>query len=145
MVFQKGNKIVGGRPKGSKNRITNDVRQVFHRVYEEMGANLIDEKTLKPLSGHEAMLEWARLNPTEFYRLYGKMIPTTQEVPADIHEDFIDDLIFEDEQPKRVEAKDVTDVGKEGQKQLPSGEDTPQSEAEDADNAPHEDKPDYMP
>ncbi len=142
--FKKGNKL-GGRPKGSKNRLTNDVRQVFHRVYEEMGKNTIDEKTLKPLSGHEAMLLWARENPTEFYRLYGKMIPQTAELPADLHEDFVDELIFEEEQPKLVEATDVTDVGKEGQKQLTDGETKPDKEAKNADNAPLKDDPIPMP
>lgn len=126
MPFEKGNTLgKSGRPKGRKNRITNDVRQIFHKVYEEMGADTVDEKTGKPLNGHEAMLCWARINPTEFYRLYGKMIPATAELPEDLHEDFVDELIFEDEQPKQVTAVDVTDVGKEGQKQLPSGVNTP--------------------
>jgi hypothetical protein len=143
MPFEKGNKLgAGGRPKGTKNRITNDVRQVFHRVYEEMGANVLNEKTGKPMTGHEAMLEWARLAPTEFYRLYGKMIPATAELPADLHEDFIDELIFEDEQLKQVDAKDVTDMGKEGQKQLTDGEPAPQIKP---DNAPAKEEPDYMP
>lgn len=145
MVFQKGNKLGQGRPKGMKNRITNDVRQVFHRVYEEMGDGVIDEKTGKPITGHQAMLAWAQDNPTEFYRLYGKMIPQTAELPDDLHEDFIDELIFEDELPKLVEARDVTDMGKEGQKQLPDGETTADSKPDNADNAPLEDKPDYIP
>ncbi len=142
MVFEKGNKLSTGRPKGTKNRITNDVRQVFHRVYEEMGAHVVDSNTGKPLTGHQAMLEWARINPTEFYRLYGKMIPATAELPQDLHEDFIDELVFEDELPKQVEAKDVTDMGKEGQKQLPSGVTAPQAKP---DNAPSKISEDIMP
>ncbi len=143
MVFGKNNNAnPTGRPKGSKNRITNDVRQVFHKVYEEMGEAFLNATTGKPMTGHEAMLEWARINPTEFYRLYGKMIPQTAELPADLHEDFIDELIFEDEQPKEVEAKDVTDMGKEGQKQLLSGEPAPQV---DPDNAPSKISEDIMP
>ncbi len=144
MVFGKGNSL-GGRKKGSKNRITNDVRQVFHRVYDEMGKDVIDPKSGKSLTGHEAMLLWARDNPTEFYRLYGKMIPQTAELPEDLHEDFVDELIFEDELPKLVDAKDVTDVGKEGQKQLTDGETTPDKEANNADNAPLNDEPIPMP
>ncbi len=146
MPFEKGNKLgAGGRPKGTKNRITNDVRQVFHKVYEEMGEGVIDEKTGKPITGHQAMRAWAQGNPTEFYRLYGKMIPQTAELPDDLHEDFIDELIFEDELPKLVEAKDVTDMGKEDQKQLSDGETTVDNKPDNADNAPLEDKPDYMP
>lgn len=142
--FGKGNKL-GGRPKGSKNRITNDVRQVFHRVYDEMGKDVIDPKTGESLTGHEAMLLWARDNPTEFYRLYGKMIPQTAELPEDLHENFVDELIFEDELPKLVDAKDVTDVGKDDHKQLLSGETTPDKEAKNADNAPLKDDPIPMP
>ncbi len=145
MVFEKGNKLSTGRPKGTKNRLTNDVRQVFHRVYDEMGAETLDSKTGQPLSGHQAMLMWARDNPTEFYRLYGKMIPQTAELGGDLHEDFIEDLIFEDETPKLVEAKDVTDVGKEPQKQLTDGETTPDTKANNADNAPLKDDPIPMP
>ncbi len=142
MTFEKGNTF-GGRPKGSKNRITNDVRQAFHKVYDEMGKDWLDEQgNKKPISGHEAMLMWARGNPTEFYRLYGKMIPTTAELPEDLHEDFVDNLVFEEESPKLVEAVDVTDMGKDGQKQLTNGAATPQSST---DNAPDNDKPDYMP
>ncbi len=143
MPFEKGNQLSAGRPKGSKNRITNDVRQVFHKVYDEMGKDFKNDKGEDtPLSGHEAMLMWARMNPTEFYRLYGKMIPATAELPADLHEDFVDDLIFAEEQPKLVDAKDVTDVGKEGQKQLPSGASTPQN---GTDNAPRDDDTIPMP
>ncbi len=145
MPFQKGNKLSTGRPKGTKNRMTNDVRQIFHKVYDEMGKHVVDEKTQLPLTGHQAMLEWARANPTEFYRLYGKMIPATAELAPDLHEDFIDELIFEEELPKLVDAKDVTDMGKQGQKQLPDGEVKPITETENADNAPLTDEPDYMP
>jgi hypothetical protein len=36
--FEKGNQagVVHGRPKGSKNRLTNDVRAAFHKAYDEM-------------------------------------------------------------------------------------------------------------
>lgn len=122
-----------------KNRLTNDVRQIFHKVYEDMGAKTLDEKTGKPLTGHDAMLEWARMNPTEFYRLYGKMIPTTAELPPDVHEDFIDSLVLEDEQPKLIEATDITnktnqteatDVGEEDQDELLKRPDYPQIETD---------------
>jgi hypothetical protein len=131
-MFEKGNTIgKAGRPKGLKNRYNRDIRQVFHEVYDAMGDNIIDETTQKPLTGHDAMLNWARENPTEFYRLYGKMIPSTAEIKTDGHEDFIDELIFVDEQPALVEAKDITDepkatdVGNDGHKQIESGEFTP--------------------
>lgn len=131
--FEKGNKAAVGAKRG-KNRLTNDVRQVFHKVYDEMGKDVevIDEVSgeKRPQTGHEAMREWAKLNQTEFYRLYGKMIPATAELPEEMHEDFIESLIFEDEEGELIET-DAVDVGNEAQLQLPSGETVP-------DNAPHD-------
>jgi hypothetical protein len=121
--FEKGNKLAGSR-KGKPNRLTNDVRQVFHKVYDEMGkdVDVVDVVTgeKRPQTGHEAMLAWARENQTEYYRLYGKMIPATAELPEDMHEDFIATLIFEDEETELIETTAV-DVGKEAPKQLSSG------------------------
>ncbi len=112
MAFEKDNKLSTGRPKGAKNRLTNDVRAIFHRVYDEMGDGIIDEKTGKPISGHQAMLAWAQANPTEFYRLYGKMIPASIEIPDDALENFIDNLIFEEEARRLVDGQaEVIDVG----------------------------------
>ncbi len=123
MPFQKGNKLAVGQKRG-KNRITNDVRQVFHKVYDEMGADtdVQDEVTgqMRPMTGHEAMLLWAKVNQTEFYRLYGKMIPATAELPDEMHEDFIAQLVFEDEEAELIETTAV-DVGEEAPKQLSSG------------------------
>ncbi len=113
MGFEKGNKY-GGRKKGARNRLTNDVRQAFHKAYNEMGADEVDEKTGEPLTGDQAFLRWARENQTEFYRLYGKMIPATAELGDDILENFVDGLIFQEESHKLVEgnakAIDVTDT-----------------------------------
>ncbi len=39
MGFEKENPY-GGRKRGSKNRLTNDVRQIFHDVYEKMGDDI---------------------------------------------------------------------------------------------------------
>jgi len=102
MGFSQGNKY-GGRKKGAKNRLTNDVRECFHKVYNEMGEDQ-KGKDGKPLTGHEAFLAWARENQTEFYRLYGKMIPATAELTGDIHEDFVDTLVFEEEEARLIEA-----------------------------------------
>lgn len=134
MAFQKGHSLSTGRPKGSKNRISRDIRQVFNEVYEEMGANQLDSVTGKPMTGKEAMLDWARNNPTEFYRLFGKMIPTKEEVQEDdCHEDFLDELIL-DEEIKLIECKDVTEVGEDMAIPMPSGADDPHNRP---DNAPH--------
>lgn len=133
--FQKGNKLAGSR-KGKPNRLTNDVRQVFHKVYDEMGDDDKSGKDGKPLTGHEAMLKWARDNQTEFYRLYGKMIPQTAELGDDLHEDFVATLVFEEEQAQELVEANVTDVGKEGVKQLSDGADVGEMGTNGDDNTP---------
>ena len=111
--FELGNTFSTGRKKGSRNRLTNDVRAAFHKAYDEMGENKVG-KDGRPMTGHEAFLAWARDNQTEFYRLYAKLIPKAAELPDNLHEDFVETLIFEEEQNKMLEGKakvvDVTDV-----------------------------------
>ncbi len=109
MVFQKGNKLAGSR-KGVKNKINNDVRQAFHNAYANMGG--FDENGKLIETGDEAFLKWARQNQTEFYRLYAKMIPHTAELPDDLHENFLEELVLEEEQAKLIEGN-VVDVTNE--------------------------------
>ena len=108
--FEHGNTFSTGRKKGSRNRLTNDVRAAFHNAYDHMGG--FDENGKLIETGDEAFLKWARQNQTEFYRLYAKMIPHTAELGDDLHEDFIDSLVFEEEQMLECKAKvvDVTDL-----------------------------------
>lgn len=109
--FEQGNSFSTGRKKGSRNRLTNDVRGCLHNVYDEMGKDQRD-KNGNPLTGHQAFLKWARDNQTEFYRLYAKMIPHTAELGDDLHEDFVATLVFEEEQmiEGSVKVIDVTDL-----------------------------------
>ena len=58
----KGRKT-GGRKPGSLNKVTASVKAVLHEVFERRG-------------GVEAMLNWSDTEPTAFYALYGRMIPT---------------------------------------------------------------------
>ncbi len=54
-----------GRPLGSKNGTTASAKAAVQRCFEEMG-------------GVMNMLEWAKSNQTDFYRiLYAKLIPLT--------------------------------------------------------------------
>ncbi len=120
MGFSKGNKY-GGRKKGAKNRLTNDVRESFHKAYANMGG--FDENG-KPLTSDEAFLRWARQNQTESYRLFAKMIPKAAELAEDLHEDFVATLVFEDEQAKMVEGSaKVIDVA--GEAEMENGSQKP--------------------
>lgn len=59
--FAKGNT---GRPVGSKNKNSKMVKEVFAEVFNELQN---DPKA--------KLIEWAKREPTEFYRLAAKLIP----------------------------------------------------------------------
>ena len=55
-----------GRPAGSVNKVTHDVRLNFLNAFEQLG-------------GVEGMVKWARNNPSSrstFYQMYSKLLPT---------------------------------------------------------------------
>lgn len=60
----KGQKT-GGRKAGTPNKTTASVKEALQAVYADRG-------------GNKALLAWANDNPTEFYKLWGRMLP--QEV-----------------------------------------------------------------
>lgn len=66
--FQKGNP---GKPKGAKNKVT--------KTFKELLQNAVDALQDDPKAN---MVKWAKENPTEFYRIAAKLIPT--EVNANI-------------------------------------------------------------
>lgn len=69
MAFQPGNKAnPNGRPKGSVNKLTRTVREAFQHAFDE----------LQDVPGVK-LTDWAKENPTEFYRLSGKLIPAKVE------------------------------------------------------------------
>lgn len=51
------------RPLGAKNRVGAQVKENIVAVFTRLG-------------GTHAMAEWAKENLTEFYRLYGRLIPS---------------------------------------------------------------------
>jgi hypothetical protein len=53
----------GGRKAGTANRVTTVFKDAVRTVYEDIG-------------GHAAFAEWARGNPSDFYRICSKLIPT---------------------------------------------------------------------
>jgi len=59
----------GGRRAGTPNRLTKAFRGGLLYAYNQLG-------------GKTAMAEWARANPTEFYRICSRLIPT--EIAIDV-------------------------------------------------------------
>ncbi len=55
-----------GRPPGAVNKTTRSAREAFQLAFDKIG-------------GGEALATWAADNQTEFYKLYGRLIPITAE------------------------------------------------------------------
>lgn len=70
--FQKGAKI-GGRPKGTPNKITRTVRETVLAVFTDLQAD--------PKANLKA---WAKEEPTEFYRIASKLIPTEVQAQVEV-------------------------------------------------------------
>lgn len=68
-----------GRPKGSQNKSSVAAKLAFQHAFDGLG-------------GVDALMEWARDNQTEFFKLYSKLIP--QDVNATVlrPEDALKDL-----------------------------------------------------
>ena len=64
----RGNPKGVGRPKGSQNKLTVSIKQAFKEAFDERG-------------GVPALLEWAAEEPTAFYNLVGRLIPTEMSGP----------------------------------------------------------------
>lgn len=62
MAAPKGHPRYGGRQKGTPNKSTAQVKEAMLKAYQSIG-------------GDQSFAVWARENPTEFYRLWSKMLP----------------------------------------------------------------------
>lgn len=51
----------GGRQKGTPNKITASAREAFQHAFNTIG-------------GHEALAQWAKKNPSDFFKLYARLI-----------------------------------------------------------------------
>jgi hypothetical protein len=57
-----GSPKTGGRKKGTPNKSGVEVKAALEQAFTTIG-------------GHAALARWARNNPTEFYRLWAKLLP----------------------------------------------------------------------
>ena len=72
MAFKKGESgNLNGRPKGSENKLTKTVKETVLAVF-----NQLQEDPIVNLA------EWAKNEPTEFYKIASKLIPS--EVNANV-------------------------------------------------------------
>lgn len=60
-----------GRPKGVPNKITMAAREAFQHAFDGMG-------------GAARLQTWGDANPTEFYKLYGRLIPVDVNAKGDL-------------------------------------------------------------
>jgi hypothetical protein len=63
-----------GRPKGSANKLTKSVKDAFEAVFQDLQTD--------PKQPH-ALKAWAEQQPTEFYKLAAKLIPTDIKAQVD--------------------------------------------------------------
>lgn len=70
MPFKKGDKKLpnSGKGKGTPNKLTKTVKEAFVEAFGAM-----------QLKQDVNLLEWGNSNPTEFYKLCSKLIPTAVE------------------------------------------------------------------
>jgi hypothetical protein len=69
----------GGRVAGTPNRTTVAAKQAFQMAFDGLG-------------GVEALQSWAAENPTDFFKLFSKLIPIDTNVTMTKPEDALKDL-----------------------------------------------------
>lgn len=62
MAKPKGSPKTGGRQKGTPNKLTVAAKEAFSLAFQGLG-------------GVEGLIDWAKGNPDEFYKLYARLIP----------------------------------------------------------------------
>ncbi|HCN84021.1 MAG TPA: hypothetical protein DIT07_10445 [Sphingobacteriaceae bacterium] len=71
MAYAKGE---GGRPKGAANKSTILVKDAFAEAF-----------TILQQDAEVKLSVWGKENPTEFYKLASKLIPTQMDIAANIN------------------------------------------------------------
>lgn len=86
----------GGRQKGTKNKLSRTIKQVFESAFEE-------------LQKHKAasLPAWAKSNPSEFYKLAARLIP--HKVESDVTFRNVDVSNFTEDELAIIAAGQATD------------------------------------
>lgn len=96
MAFQKGHKKVGGRKPGGVNKATKSVKEALEYAFAGMG-------------GAPALLNWAKQNEADFFRLWIKMLPAEHKVTLDLDDRFAAEV------RERLNEVDAEDAGQPGE------------------------------
>lgn len=88
MAAPKGTRPPGGSRKDKPNKLTVAAREAFQMAFDEIG-------------GPKELAAWARLNQTDFYKLFSKLIPQTVEASVALA-DVSDKPLSEDEWAKQT-------------------------------------------
>lgn len=59
-----------GRPKGSPNKVTASIKAALQNAFDDLG-------------GVPSLVKWGKGNPSEFYALWGRLIPKEHEHSGD--------------------------------------------------------------
>lgn len=73
-----------GRPKGVPNKTTRSAREAMELAFQGLG-------------GVPKLTEWAKDNPTEFYRLWGRLIPAEVQHASDPAHPMTLEVVFRNE------------------------------------------------
>jgi hypothetical protein len=98
MPFEKGHKLAKGRPKGSENELTKQMKTVKETVLNVFNELQDDPKT--------ELKQFAKRFPREFHAIAAKLIPT--EVNAQITSDGIANLIISPASTRKDEQQSDT-------------------------------------
>lgn len=71
MARPKGQPKLGGRQKGTPNKLSSDAKEHIHAVFVRLG-------------GVTAMAKWAQENQSDFYRIYSKLLPIDAAVTGNV-------------------------------------------------------------
>jgi len=74
MGFEKGHQKIGGKVKGTPNKLTRTVKETVLAVFDDLQA---DPKA--------NLLSWGKENLTEFYKIAAKLIPTEVNANVEVH------------------------------------------------------------
>lgn len=74
MAFEKGKPKTGGKVKGTPNKLTKTVKETVLAAFNDLQQ---DPKT--------NIVAWGKDNPTEFYKIAAKLIPTEVNANVEVH------------------------------------------------------------